>query len=59
MKKMTNKLTLNRETLRALTPSEVTGVAGGVTNGTACTSGSNTNATCESCVGWSCKQGEC
>lgn len=60
MKKMINrKMTLNRETLRALNPSDLSGAAGGVTDGTACTSGSNSNATCETCFGWSCKRGEC
>lgn len=57
MKKLNGKLNLNRETLRALTPSEITGVAGGVTQGTSCTSGSNTNATCDTCFGPSCRQG--
>lgn len=57
MKKMTDrKLALNRETLRALTPSEMGDVAGGVTQGTSCTSGSNSVATCDTCFGPSCKQ---
>lgn len=56
MKKLNSKLTLNRETLRTLNPSDLSGAAGGVTDGTACTSGSNTNATCDTCFGPSCKR---
>lgn len=57
MKKMSHrKLTLSRETLRALTPSEITGIAGGVTDGTACTETSNPTITCETCFGATCKR---
>ena len=52
--KIEGKLTLNRETLRALNPSELSGAAGGATYAIACTSGSNSNATCDSCVGPDC-----
>lgn len=59
-KKIDRKMNLNRETLRALNPSDMSNVAGGEpTEGTACTSGSNTNATCDTCFGWSCKRGDC
>lgn len=57
-KKIEGKLTLNRETLRALNPSDLSGAAGGVTDGLACTGGSG-SATCATCVGWSCKHGDC
>lgn len=47
MKKLGNKLTLNRETLRTLTGIELAEAEGG---GTSTTLTSNTVATCESCV---------
>ena len=53
-KKIEGKLTLNRETLRALNPSDLSGAAGGATYGINCTSQSNTNATCDSCFGPEC-----
>jgi hypothetical protein len=53
-KKIEGKLTLNRETLRALNPSDLSGAAGGVTQGIACTGGSNSVATCDSCFGPDC-----
>jgi natural product precursor len=53
-KKMDAKLTLNRETLRALNPTDMAAVAGGATYAIACTGGSNSNATCDSCFGPDC-----
>lgn len=53
-KKIEGKLTLNRETLRALNRSELSGAVGGATYAINCTGGSNSNATCESCVGPDC-----
>ena len=53
-KKIEGKLTLNRETLRALNPKDLAGAAGGATQGTMCTSGTNSVATCDSCFGPDC-----
>jgi hypothetical protein len=50
-KKMNDKLTLNRETLRTLDGLNMAGVAGGQT-GSIC---SNPTFTCDTCVGPSCK----
>ena len=49
-KKMSDKLALNRETLRTLTRLDMSGVAGGQT-GTIC---SNESDTCDTCFGPSC-----
>ncbi len=51
-KKMNDKLTLNRETLRTLTRLDLSAALGGGTTST--TNESNTNATCETCFGPSC-----
>ncbi len=54
-KKIEGKLTLNRETLRALNPKELSGAIGGEwTEGTVCTGGTNSRATCDSCFGPDC-----
>ena len=53
-KKIEGKLSLNRETLRALNPSDLSGAAGGVTQGIVCTNTTNSVATCESCFGPDC-----
>jgi hypothetical protein len=56
-KKIEGKLTLNRETLRALDPKALSGAVGGVTEwteGTVCTGGTNSRATCDSCYGPDC-----
>ena len=52
-KKMNDKLALHRETLQTLTRLDMSAVAGGQT-GTIC---SNPTATCDTCVGPSCRAG--
>lgn len=55
-KKIEGKLNLNRETLRSLDQRDMAAIAGGVTDGIACTNTSNSNATCDTCFGPSCKR---
>jgi hypothetical protein len=55
-KKLNDKLTLNRETLRNLTGLDMSNVKGAAyTDGTCGTGQSNVTDTCETCIGPSCR----